>query len=302
MKELIVFDLQRFSLHDGPGIRTTVFLKGCPLDCAWCHNPESKRKTLQLGMIQKKCIQCRKCEKVCKQRVHTFTEEGMHVVQYAKCIQCGKCVNECVSQALKIYGKSYMYNEILDIVMKDYDFYQKSNGGITVSGGEPMLQFKGVKELLEGAKKRNLHVCLDTCGYATEEQYREIAKYVDIFLFDYKLTDDKEHVKYTGVSNKLILNNLQRLCEIGSKVQLRCPIIPGINDNENHFKAITELTERYENIIEVNIMPYHDMAKAKAEQIGETYKLKNLRTIEKAYKEEICEKLKMYGCTKLKDN
>ena len=301
MAELVVFDLQKFALHDGPGIRTTVFLKGCPLNCVWCHNPESKNAKSQLGFLEKNCTGCGKCREVCQNGVHSFTRDGRHKVDYSRCIQCGRCVKACLNHSLKIYGKRMDSEAILEEVLKDKDFFLRSGGGLTVSGGEPMMQFENLKELLKKAKEKGLHVCLDTCGQAPTEKYEKIAEYVDLFLFDYKVTDTQEHKKYTGADNRLILKNLDYLCRKGKSVYLRCPIIPGINDNDTHYRGIVELSQKYDSIEQVNLMTYHDMAKGKAAQIGTVYELADLKTIEAAEKKKIYEKVAALGCTKLQN-
>lgn len=298
-KALTVFDIQRFALHDGPGIRTTVFLKGCPLDCLWCHNPESKKSKPQLGFLEKNCSCCGKCVNTCEHDVHIISANDRHHLQYQNCIQCGICINTCPNHALKIFGQQMTSEEIIKIVEKDRDFYERSGGGITVSGGEPMMQFEALRQLLQQAKEIGLHVCLDTSGQADTKKYEEIAKYVDIFLFDYKLTDPEEHKRYTGVANTLILHNLERLCQKGSQIYLRCPIIPGINDNESHYRAIGKLSRQYNNIQQINLMTYHDMAKGKAQQIGECYALSEIKTITSEGKKAIYEKVKSYGCLRL---
>ena len=302
MSDVIIFDLQRFALHDGPGIRTTVFFKGCPLDCLWCHNPESKKRTPQLGYLEKNCTGCGRCQVVCPRKVHQISEGGVHKIRLERCIQCGKCVKACPNHALKIYGRKVTVDFIIETAAKDMDFYQRSGGGLTVSGGEPMVQFEGLLELVKKAKEKNMHVCLDTCGYADTEKYKKIAPYVDVFLFDYKITGADEHKKYTGVENGLILKNLDILCKGNHTVILRCPIIPGINDREEHYKKIAELSRKYPQITEVNLMTYHDMAKGKAAQIGKTYALTNLKTIEKEEKQKIYQIVGHYGCQKLKDS
>lgn len=301
MSGLTIFDLQRFALHDGPGIRTTIFLKGCPLDCLWCHNPESKRMAPQLRFQQKKCVGCERCVTACGQGVHKI-EKGVHAIDYGACTACGACVKSCAGGALTIYGKKADPEELIDTVLRDRDFYERSGGGLTVSGGEPMLQFEGLKELLKLAKKEGIHVCLDTCGQAPEDRYQEIAEYVDLFLFDYKLTDPLLHQKYTGVGNQLILRNLDELCRKGSRVFLRCPIIPGINDNDRHYQAIAKLSRTYDQILEVNLMTYHDMAKGKAAEIGARYGLMDLKTIEAEEKRKIYERVASFGCRNLKES
>ncbi len=298
MADLQIFDLQRNALHDGPGIRTTVFVKGCPLDCLWCHNPESKRFHAQLSCLYKNCVLCGRCVEVCPQNVHSIEENG-HRINYAECIQCGKCVDACYNKALKIYGKRYSTDELLELVLKDRDFYERSGGGLTISGGEPMNQFQGVQELMKKAKEAGLHTCLDTSGYAETEQYAKMMEYVDLFLYDYKITSPEKHKKYTGVENDIIKDNLKFICENGGKVFLRCPIIPGINEEEEHYQAIVELSRRFENIVQVNVMAYHDMAKSKAIQIGVDYPLRNLKTVEKEQKAAIYKRLEDMGCLNL---
>lgn len=301
MAELMVFDIQRFALHDGPGIRTTVFLKGCPLNCVWCHNPESKKRMPQLAFIKKNCVFCGRCQAVCRQGVHAITEKG-HEISYDRCIHCGECEKACLDHALKIYGKKMDCEEILRTVLKDKDFFIRSGGGLTVSGGEPMLQPEGLSRLLKEAKRKELHVCLDTCGYADTKAYEKIAPYVDLFLFDYKVTDREKHRSYTGVDNDVILKNLDHLCRSGKQVYLRCPVIPGINDDDAHLSRIAELSRKYENIVQVNLMMYHDMAKGKSEQIGEAYQLKDLKTVEESEKKKLFERVRSLGCRKLQES
>ena len=298
MAELTVFDIQRFALHDGPGIRTTVFLKGCPLDCLWCHNPESKRREPQLGFLEKNCTGCGRCREICENGVHCL-DGGVHRIDRSRCRACGRCADLCPNHALKLYGRAMTPEQILVPVLRDRDFYRTSGGGLTVSGGEPMMQFEGLLALLRAAKAEGLSVCLDTSGQASTALYERIAPYVDLFLFDYKLTGEELHRRYTGVGQGLILKNLDWLCTHGCRVILRCPMIPGINLFPAHYKAIADLSRRYAAIEAVNLMPYHDMAKGKAAQIGETYALAGVKTMSTEEAEGLYAALSALGCRNL---
>ena len=269
----IVFDIQRFCVNDGPGIRTTVFLKGCMLDCLWCHNPESKSPKPILMLNDNKCIGCLECRTICQN--HKFSKDNIHLIDREKCNLCGECVNKCVG-ALDICGKEMTINDIILIVLKDLQFYNNSGGGLTISGGEPLMQHEFIKELLKKAKENNLNTAIETCGYAKWDSILELVPYVDTFLWDVKETNDELHKKYTRVSNKLILENLYKLNKTEAKIILRCPIIPGYNDREDHFEAIGRMANELENVLEVHIEPYHPLGKDKCKQIGEEYLLGDL--------------------------
>lgn len=275
MQKGIVFNIQKFSVNDGPGIRTTVFMKGCPLDCIWCHNPESKLKKPEVFFDATKCVCCERCRLCCSSACHEFLEKT-HWYHREDCIMCGECVNQCYSGALEMAGYETSVSEVISEVMKDKAFYDNSGGGLTVSGGEPMYQFSFLYALLKAAKESGLHICLETCGFANEEQYRKIAPLVDIFLFDYKETDSKKHQEFTGVSNELILKNLFLLDELGCRIILRCPIIPTLNDRTEHFEGIAGTANQLKNILEINIEPYHPLGSSKAEHLGKEYLLQKL--------------------------
>lgn len=270
-----VFNIQKFSVNDGPGIRTTVFMKGCPLRCVWCHNPESKHAMPEIMYNRGKCIGCRACEKVCPKGCHIFTETE-HIFKREDCIGCGECAKVCYTDSLSLAGEMKTVDEVIAEVMKDKVFYDNSGGGMTLSGGEPMMQAEFTYELLKSAKEKGLHTCIETCGFAKKEAFEKIAPYVDIFLFDYKITDSDTHKKYTGVSNEQILANLRMLDEMGCKTVLRCPIIPDINDNEEHLSGIAEVANSLKNILEINIEPYHPLGKDKATMLGKEYPLSHL--------------------------
>lgn len=266
MKNLIV-DIQRCSLHDGPGIRTTIFLKGCPLRCAWCHNPEAQNFKQQLSFNSSKCINCFTCVEVCEAKAHSI-KDNKHEVDFSKCNLCRKCADGCPLKALSIVGKLMSTEEIINIVRKDKHFYDNSGGGVTISGGEALANIDSVLSILKECKNLNIHTCIETSGYTSTESISKVIDYIDLFLYDYKLSKEEEHVKYTGVSNKLILNNLEYIYSKGKSIILRCPIIPDVNDNIDHFSAIKDIAMQFKNILKVELLPYHDFGVAKSNNIG----------------------------------
>lgn len=270
-----VFNIQKFSINDGPGIRTTVFLKGCPLNCLWCHNPESKSTKREVFYNFEKCAGCARCANICPNGCHII-EEGKHIYNRDKCIACGECTDGCFTEALETVGETKTVDEVIKEVLKDKDFYENSGGGITLSGGEPMLQFEFTYELLKRAKLEGLHTCIETCGFTKSENLKKIAPFVDIFLFDYKESNSEKHKEFTGVSNESIIENLKMLDKMGSKTILRCPIIPTLNDREDHLNGIAELANGLENIIEINVEPYHPLGSSKAMFLNKEYPLKEL--------------------------
>lgn len=262
-----IFNVQKFSIHDGPGIRTTVFFKGCPLRCLWCHNPESKKSSSQILYDADQCLHCGACASTCGEGRHRIGAEG-HVYEREGCTGCLACTEACPCGALEAVGKPMSVDEVLAEVMRDEVFYQSSGGGLTLSGGEPMAQAEFCRALLAAAKERGLHTCMETCGYAPWEEFQRLLPTVDLFLYDYKLTDPVLHKHYTGVDNALILENLKRLDGAGAATVLRCPIIPGINDTEEHFAGIARTANALKNLKEVHVEPYHPMGGGKAKRLG----------------------------------
>ena len=270
-----VFNIQKFSINDGPGIRTTVFLKGCPLRCIWCHNPESNEAHPELFYDPRKCIGCLGCASVCPKGCH-FKDGEMHVFDRTNCIRCGACAEVCPTESLEMTGSEKTVADVMAEVMKDKIFYDNSGGGLTVSGGEPLMQFDFTLALFKAAKEAGLHTCIETCGFAPKERLALLAPYIDIFLFDYKETDSALHKEFTGVPNETILENLFYLDSLGSKIILRCPIIPTKNNRPDHFTGIAETANRLKNILEIHIEPYHALGSGKASSLGKEYPLENL--------------------------
>ncbi len=262
-----VFDIQRFSLHDGPGIRTTVFLKGCPLRCAWCHNPEGIDPGLALAFQPERCIGCGYCFRVCPEGAHRM-EDGVHVLDRERCVLCGECVKECYSGALELVGKEVTAAEVMEEVLRDMPFYETSGGGMTLSGGEPLQQIDFTAGLLTRAKREGLHCCVDTCGFVPYERLERVLPQVDLFLFDWKESDPARHEELTGVRNEKIRQNLRRLHDDGALIRLRCPIIPGVNDREEHFAGIAELAHSLPELECVELLPYHPLGEGKMDRFG----------------------------------
>ncbi len=290
----VVFDIQKFSVNDGPGVRTTVFLKGCQMKCVWCHNPESLSVKKQLSFSEQKCVSCQACVQVCPKGVHHFDEQGKHHVDYSACDACGLCVESCMHGALKIYGKTMSVDEVFAEVMKDKIYFSKSGGGMTLSGGEAMRQFDFSLALVKKCKENGIHVCIETNGASKSEHYREIAPYVDLFLFDYKATGDTIHKKLTGMSRRLVDHNLALLNELNAQVILRCPIIPNYNLTDTHLKAISALALQYSNIQKVEVLPYHNFGQGKAAEIGRTYEV-DADLPEESHSEAWIETIRSYG-------
>ena len=273
-----VLNVQRFCTHDGPGIRTTVFLKGCPLRCLWCHNPESQRREKEVLYNSERCVSCLHCAPLCEKNCHTVSE-NRHIYDRSACIACGKCISPLCG-ALELAGEPMEVEPIIEEVLRDKPFYDNSGGGLTLSGGEPLYQLDFSLALLQKAKENGLHVCLETCGLTTPENLEKIAPFVDIFLFDYKETDPVRHKTYTGVDNEQILQNLQLLNTLGKQTVLRCPIIPTLNDRPEHFRGIGVLAERLACVTEVVVEPYHAYGSSKYARLDREYSLPEIQAPE----------------------
>lgn len=281
-----IFDIQRCCMDDGPGIRTTVFLKGCNLRCRWCHNPESFLKNPQLTYDGSKCTGCGECVSVCEQNVHVF-DKTTHKINFQNCMMCGRCMEKCPSKALGKVGRWMESSEVTRLVLRDKKYYEQSGGGVTFSGGEPTAQYEFLLELLKECKAHGVSTALETNGICEEAKFRKLMEFTDLFLLDFKIADTEKHREYTGAGNEAVYRHLSLLDEAKKEVVLRCPIIPGINDDPAHLKRIKELSEAYPCIRETEIMPYHDTGAGKWPKIGLEYSLKGLKSLTALHKSTI---------------
>jgi glycyl-radical enzyme activating protein len=265
----LVFNIQKFSVHDGPGIRTTVFMKGCPLHCLWCSNPESQDFSPNLLVRDILCKGCGACVEVCPQEAITLTLETGREIDRQKCDRCLKCVPACIYHSLNACGNYMEVNEILSEVLKDRLFYKNSGGGVTVSGGEALSQSPFVLNFFEHCKKEGLHTTLDTSGFGPWKELEALLPFVDLLLFDLKHLESIEHQRTTGVGNELILENLEKASPM-APVWLRIPLIAGFNDSPEHIKMVADLGKRF-RVEKLSFLPYHEGGKSKSEQLGRAY-------------------------------
>ncbi len=266
--ETYVFDIARGSTQDGPGMRTVVFLKGCPLRCAWCHNPESQSPTPQLSFTERSCCGCRRCVAVCPSGAQTVTD-GKHTVDFTRCTACGKCVAVCPAEALKIFGEAMTPADVWAVIERDIPFYRYSGGGVTLSGGEPLMHVEFGTELLSLCRENGVHTCIETSGMGTWQALERYLPLTDCFLFDWKVATDEAAQEHLGAPLGKIRSNLCRLLDSGANMILRCPIIPNVNDTAMHFESIAALLENYSTLT-AELLPYHDFGVGKSTQIGRT--------------------------------
>ena len=261
-----VFDIQRFCVHDGPGIRTTVFLKGCPLRCAWCHNPESWAPFREIMHAPASCIGCGACVDVCKTSAHQIAE-GVHSFDRTLCERCTACCDVCPTEALSACGDEVSVADVMRTVLRDRDFYRE-DGGLTISGGEPFMQAEFLLELLKEAKEKGIHTAVETSGAGLSEDLLAAIPYTDLFLYDCKMIPGEECRRYIGADGKRLEENLLMLDRAGGRIILRCPVIPGVNDTEAHFEYIGALAGKLENLRAIHIEPYHDTGLPKTRSLG----------------------------------
>lgn len=277
-----IFDIRKFSLFDGPGIRTTVFFKGCPLTCQWCHNPESQSFQDDIMLWEQRCIGCGECISHCAQqaivKIVGIDGRSRVLTNRNRCTRCGECIDACAADARERVGRRVSVQEIMREIERDRAFYEESGGGVTFSGGEPMAQINFLRELLLACRQKDLHTAVDTSGYAAWSAFESILPLTDLFLYDVKIMDDTLHRRYTGVSNEIILRNLQSLAQRGARIIARIPIVPGINDNSDNLERFAAFASSLPALERVDILPYHPSAAGKYERLGMQYALNTINT------------------------
>lgn len=255
-----IIDIKRFAVHDGDGIRTTVFFKGCSLKCIWCHNPEGIKFKPELAYYENKCIHCGECVPKCLAGAHKLID-GIHSFEKKKCIACGACTKKCLGEALTYYGWEMSIEELLPLLLEDKEFYDSSGGGVTLSGGECLCQADFCAELLKALKKNGIHTAVDTCGMVSREAFDKVLPYTDTFLYDIKAIDEDVHIRCTGHSNKLILENISYLDLLGKEIEVRIPYVPDFNSNQ--IDKIAGFLKMLKNVKKVKVLPYHNYAASK---------------------------------------
>lgn len=262
-REGLIFDLKQYAINDGPGIRTTVFFKGCPLRCRWCHNPEGQSFAPEMMIRASRCLtDCSECVAACPEGAIVKTA-GVPVLDRPRCNACGKCADVCPAQAIERVGRRLSAAQLLREIEKDRIFQEESGGGVTFSGGEPLSQPDFLSEILDHCRKKEIHATVDTCGFAPADVLEKIAEKADLILFDLKAIDEKKHIAFTGESNRLILENLKRLAAKGKKIVVRIPVIPGVNDDEENILGTAEFLRSLGTISEISLLPYHKLGRDK---------------------------------------
>ncbi|EHQ90827.1 glycyl-radical enzyme activator family protein [Desulfosporosinus youngiae DSM 17734] len=289
-----IFNIMKYSIHDGPGIRTTVFFKGCPLKCQWCHNPEGQEFAQELMYRPDKCIGCGRCLEVCPSGAVIFSEEKL-VYQRDQCQACGECCKTCCSGVRELVAKSMSVDEVMAEIEKDLIFYDESGGGATFSGGEALMQPDFLLEVLKQCRKKEIHTAVETCGFVKLDTLKTISEFVDLFLYDLKLMDSKKHQDVTGVPNELILTNLRWLAENHPHVIVRLAIIPGINDDEENLQRLGEFTAELKGVTELHCLPYHRAGADKYRRLGLEYCLPDIQPPDDERMKEIAGELEQFG-------
>jgi pyruvate formate lyase activating enzyme len=292
----IIFDIERFSIHDGPGIRSTVFFKGCPLNCWWCHNPESQAPEQEMWYWSRRCIRCGACLQACSPGAISLSGDLM-ITDETLCTACGDCVQACQAEAREMVGRRVTAAEVMVEVEKDIVFYDESGGGVTFSGGEPLMQPEFLYALLQDCKEKEIRTAVDTSGLAAWKTLQRISQSADLILYDLKLMDDASHRRFTGVSNELILSNLQSLASQGSAIAVRVPIIPGVNDDSTNLSRTGEFVASLARVPPISLLPYHKAGVDKYARLKKNYSLPEIQTPSDERMAEIAAMMMGFGLT-----
>jgi len=291
----IIFNIQRFSVHDGPGIRTTIFFKGCPLHCLWCDNPEGQKAAPEMVFWKERCIHCETCVGVCPYNAIKTAGRRSKMILKGRCAVCGRCLDTCYSRALEQIGKYVTVDEVLEEIERDRIFFEASGGGVTASGGEPTAQPEFLTELLKRCKERLIHTAIETCGYAEWSILEKVLKYTDLVLYDIKDMDSVKHQKYAGVHNELILENAKKISSKLVPMVVRIPVVPRYNDREDNIEAMGRFISELPGVREVDLLPYHQFGEAKYKRLGLKYRLKGLKPPREEHLRSIKEKIESIG-------
>jgi pyruvate formate lyase activating enzyme len=305
--EAVIFNIQRFTIHDGPGIRTEVFFKGCPLRCKWCSNPESFRLDPEIGVYSNRCIgvdRCGYCLSACpqyRQQVIIVTGNTVTGLEREKCTNCGKCAQACPAAALVLWGKKMTVPQVMEVILKDRDFYRKSGGGVTLSGGEVLLQWEFARKLLETCQNNNLHTCMESSLHCRTDLLEQIYPHVDLVITDIKHMDANRHRQFTGAGNELILGNIKRTAELNMPLIIRLPVVPAHNNSEENIRATAEfiVKELHNRVRQVQLLPYRQLGREKYNSLGRDYPMAHFKPPERSRREEeiraLVEVMKSYG-------
>lgn len=295
MKQPLIFDIKRYAINDGPGIRITIFLKGCPLSCKWCHNPESQSPEVQKLYTVSKCIGAKDCIEICPNNALTLSPEGI-ITDSEACNLCGKCAEVCPTKAIEMSGANYDVNKIVKIIERERILLDQSGGGVTISGGEPLMYPDFLIGLLKACGEKNIHRTVDTCGFADTETVLKVARHTDLFLYDLKMMDSKKHKKWTGVGNQLILKNLKILAENKSNINIRIPLIKNVNSDKKELSELAKfISELSGEIPKVNLLPYHNFAINKYIKMGSNYDKLDMEELSEKEQNQAADIFKQFG-------